>query len=95
MSFAIQPGQDGSVRITGRLDAAESEKAGAALASLQGPLTLDCSDLSYISSAGLSVILVTFKRLHAQGQTLRLVNLQPNVRNVFTYAGLHRLLQIE
>ena len=58
-------------------------------------MTLDCSNLEYISSAGLSVMLVTHRRLRAAGHALRLTNLQPRVRNVFTYAGLHRVLQIE
>ncbi len=42
-----------------------------------------------------SVVLMIHKRLHAAGHSFRLVNLQPMVRNVITYAGLHRLLNIE
>lgn len=95
MSFEIQTDLNGSARMIGRLDAAQADKALDALGGLSGPLTLDCSDLEYISSAGLSVLLVTYKRLHAGGNALRLINLQPNVRNVIVYAGLQKLLQIE
>jgi anti-anti-sigma factor len=93
--FEIRVADGGLVRMSGRLDAAEADKARADLDGMPGPLTLDCSELEYISSAGLSVLIVTYKRLHAAGHPLRLVNLQPRVRNVFHYAGLNRLLQIE
>ena len=86
---------DGVAALAGRLDADEAPNALARLQGLDGPLTLDCAELEYISSAGLGVVVQTFKRLKAQGQDLKLVRLRPNVRNVFTYAGLHRLLQIE
>jgi anti-anti-sigma factor len=93
--FAMQVEPDGIVRLSGRLDASEADRAIDGLDAIAGPVTLDCSNLEYISSAGLSVMLVTHKRLTAAGHALRLTNLQPRVRNVFTYAGLHRILQIE
>jgi len=93
--FSMQLGPHGVVRLTGRLDASEADRAIDGLDAITGPVTLDCSNLEYISSAGLSVMLVTHRRLRAAGHALRLTNLQPRVRNVFTYAGLHRVLQIE
>jgi anti-sigma B factor antagonist len=93
--FTIRVVVDGVARLSGRLDADEAPEALTHLQSLPGPLTLECSDLEYISSAGLGVVVQIYKRLNAAGQELRIVNLRPNVRNVFTYAGLHRLLQIE
>jgi anti-sigma B factor antagonist len=92
-ALSVEPG--GLVRFSGRLDAAEADRALAGLEGLTGPVTVDCSELVYISSAGLSVVLLTHKRLMADGQALRLVNLQPRVRNVFTYAGLDRILKLE
>ena len=62
---------------------------------VQGSIVADLSDLEYISSAGLGVILHTYKRLRRQGHELRLVNLVPRVRSIFEYAGFDRLLQIE
>ena len=93
--FAMRVERDGVVSLSGRLDASEADRAIDSLEAITGPVTLDCSNLEYISSAGLSVMLVTHKRLVAAGHALRLTNLQPRVRNVFTYAGLHRILQIE
>jgi len=93
--FSMQLEPHGVVRLTGRLDASEADRAIDGLDAITGPVTLDCSNLEYISSAGLSVMLVTHRRLRAAGHALRLTNLQPRVRNVFTYAGLHRVLQSE
>jgi anti-sigma B factor antagonist len=86
--------ESGTVNIRGRLDAAESERALAMLNKLPGPLTLDCADLEYISSAGISVIMETLRRLTQQGSRLSLIDLKPRVRSVFVYAGLDKVLDI-
>lgn len=83
------------VRLVGRLDASQADAATAALRRLNGPSVADFSELEYISSAGISVILLTYKRLHESGHSLLLTNLSPRIRNVFGYAGLDRVLRIE
>lgn len=93
--FDIQVETGGQVRVNGRLDAAQSDRAMEIFRGLSGPVTVDCSGLDYISSAGIAVIMDTYKRLTSAGHALRLVNLTPRVKNVFTYAGLDRLLGIE
>ena len=93
--FEIRTKAEGQVQLVGRLDAAEAERANQALRAMPGPILLDCSELDYISSAGLGVLIELHKRLHAAGQTLTLSRLVPRVRNVFTYAGLDRLMKIE
>ena len=93
--FAVSVEPDGVVRFSGRLDASQADRAIHSLDAISGPVTLDCTDLEYISSAGLSVVLVTYKRLMAAGHALRLTNLKPPVHNVFRYAGLDRILKIE
>lgn len=93
--FEIRTAGDGLLQLVGRLDAAEAERADRELRALGGPLRLDCSQLDYISSAGLGVLIELHKRLATGGHTLTLTNLVPRVRNVFAYAGLDRLLKIE
>jgi anti-sigma B factor antagonist len=92
--FEIRPGSDGGIRLIGRLDASAAEGAMAALRQLVDSVTADCAELDYISSAGLGVILETYKRLHGLGLDLRLVNVPPRIRNVFRYAGLDQVLDI-
>jgi anti-sigma B factor antagonist len=93
--FEIQAPAEGEIALKGRLDAAAAEKALETLRAISASMTADCSELEYISSAGIGVIVETHKRLLDAGHSLKLVNLTPRVRNVFTYAGLHRFLVIE
>ncbi|HTK31861.1 MAG TPA: STAS domain-containing protein [Candidatus Saccharimonadaceae bacterium] len=93
--FEVRPVAEGHVKLAGRLDAAEAERARPTLTALTGSVTLDLSELDYISSAGLGLLVETYKRLHAGGHSLRLVGLLPRVRNVFGYAGLDRIFTIE
>ena len=66
--LAIEFGADGAVVIAGRLDAAQCPAAQAFLEHVEGTVTLDCSGLEYISSAGLGVLLKTQKRLAGVGR---------------------------
>jgi anti-anti-sigma factor len=93
--MTIESAGDGVVRVTGRLDAAQAPAAEAFLASLAGRLTLDATALEYISSAGLSVLLKTQKRLTAAGGGLRLRGLSKPVRDVFAYSGFDQIFEIE
>ena len=93
--LAMNFGADGAVVMSGRLDASQCPAALAFLEKVTGPVTLDCRGLEYISSAGLGVLIEVYKRLYGKGHTMRLVNLKPNVRAVFGFAGLEKILTIE
>jgi anti-anti-sigma factor len=92
--FEIRVAPDGKVVVSGRLDAAESERALQVFRGLSRPTTVDCAGLDYISSAGIAVIMDAYKRLTGGGHALKLVNVPPRVKNVFVYAGLDKLLGI-
>ena len=85
----------GTVVIKGRLDAAQAPAAQAFLDGVQGTVTLDCSGLEYISSAGLGVLLKTQKRLLASGGKLRLSKVNQHLRDIFSYSGFDQLFEIE
>lgn len=93
--FEIQVEPQGTIRLTGRLDAAEAERAHRTLSALDGPVTFDCSELDYISSAGIGVLIETYKRIHSAGHAVRFTGMLPRVRSIFTYAGLDRVLNID
>jgi anti-anti-sigma factor len=58
-------------------------------------MALDMSDLEYISSAGIGVVVETYKRIHGEGAGFRVLNLSPGVKAVFRFAGLEQMLAIE
>jgi anti-sigma B factor antagonist len=86
---------DGGVVISGRLDASQSPAAQAFLDKVQGKVTMDCSRLEYISSAGLGVLLKTQKRLMASGGTLRLSGVNRHLKDIFVYSGFDKIFDIE
>jgi anti-anti-sigma factor len=93
--FTIEDQGAGVFRLGGRFDAAQVESAESALEGASGAITLDLAELDYIASAGISVVLALFKRLHASGGSLKLVNPTPHVHNVFRYAGLDQVLNVQ
>jgi anti-sigma B factor antagonist len=90
----IRLGEQGEVVLSGRLDAAQCDKAMQFLDGVAAPHLVDLSGLEYISSAGLGVLLKTQKRAVAGGKGLRLVNANKHIRDIFKYAGFDRIFEI-
>ena len=57
-------------------------------------LTIDLKELEYISSAGLRVLLSAQKAMNAQG-TMRVVNVNDTVMEIFDVTGFADILTIE
>jgi anti-anti-sigma factor len=93
--LSIDFGAEGVVVISGRLDAAQCPAAQAFLDKTRGAVTLDCSQLEYISSAGLGVLLKTQKRLMVSSGKLRLTGVNRHLRDIFTYSGFDQIFEIE
>ena len=86
-----------TVKITDRLDtttAPELERA--VLEQLNGveELILDFSELVYISSAGLRVLLIFMKRMSAQG-SMKVIGVNEEINQVFQITGFDSILTIE
>ena len=92
--FQIDLSEDSVVVITGRLDAAQAPRAQEFLDQVAGECVLDMGELEYISSAGLGVLLRTHKRLMADGQGLKLVNVNKHINDIFSYSGFDKLFDI-
>ena len=85
----------GVLVLAGRFDAAQCGPAQAALDAVDGVVTLDCTGLEYISSAGLGVLLKTQKRLLAAAGKLRLIGVSRHLRDIFMYSGFDQIIEIE
>ena len=91
---------DGNVcnfAIVGRLDTTTAPQLEAELKnSLNGveELVIDLARLEYISSAGLRVLLSAQKVMNAQG-SMKIVNVIPEVMEVFEITGFTDILTIE
>jgi anti-anti-sigma factor len=90
----ITTDDDGTIRLRGRLDASQVDAATDAFTRVTGSCTVDFSELTYISSAGLGLLFATQRRLVDAGMGLRLTNLNPHIREVFRIAGFDRIFEI-
>jgi len=82
------------IMLTGRFDASQVESAKKVFDSVTNSCEVDFTNLEYISSAGLSVLLVTQKRLSESGNSLKLRNMNKHIRDVFRYAGFDTVFEI-
>ena len=86
-----------TLRLEGRLDTTTAPMLGkiveTELAGIQ-QLILDCSDLEYVSSAGLRVILTAQDIMDEQGK-MKVINANETVMEIFDITGLVDLLTIE
>ena len=92
--FDIQLGPAGEVVMAGRLDATQCDAALEFLSRLPEPRVIDLARLDYIASAGLRIFLLTQKRIKASGAGLKLINVAPQVHDIFRYAGFDKIFDI-
>lgn len=93
--FVIERAESGNIIVKGRLDAAQSDNAEKFLESIAGEFLMDLSELEYISSAGLGVLLKTHKRLLGIGSGLKLIKVTNHIGDIFKYSGFDKLFHIE
>ncbi len=92
-----QSGSELTIALQGRLDtmtAPELEKELQALMPGAGSLTFDFSQLEYISSAGLRVLLSSHKVMSKKGG-MKVTNVNEIVQEVFDVTGFSDILDIE
>ena len=93
--FDAKISEGGEVILSGRFDASQVDKARSVFDRITTTSEVDLKDLEYISSGGLSVLLLTQKRLGQTGHCLKLKNMNPHIRQVFEYARFDMIFKIE
>jgi len=93
--FEIGFNESGQVAVSGRLDAAQAARAQEFLDAVADRCVLDMSELEYISSAGLGVLLRTHKRLMGREDGLELINVNKHIADIFRYSGFDKLFVIK
>jgi anti-anti-sigma factor len=82
----------------GRLDGSNAQEFQGnlteAIESNDRAVVLDLGQLSYISSAGLRVILITTKALQRQNQELAVCSLGESIREVFAISGFDKIIKV-
>lgn len=100
MNVTIQE-QDGNMvaNLVGSLDtaaAAETEKAMSPLYDVEGKdIIIDCTDLEYISSAGLRIFLGILQNAEDKGGHVYIKGLNNKVRSIFTITGFSNIFEFK
>lgn len=91
-------GQKIILRIDGRIDAATSsileKKIQTLLDENRVELLLDFSDVDYLSSAGMRVLLAAFKKIKAKHGVFALFSLSDDVNEIVCLAGFDKILHL-
>jgi len=83
------------------MDPARIEKMGKELLTLiendddSGNVLINFENVSFFSSAAINKLIVLEKRVRATGGQIRLSNLRPEVRDLFSYTNLDSMFQIK
>jgi anti-sigma B factor antagonist len=93
--FDIRVADNGEVFLTGRFDATHAERVREEMREVNDSCTVNFEKLDYISSSGLGVLLSIQKRLSESGSSLKLINLNRHIREVFRIAGFDQIFEIE
>lgn len=99
MIFDIKETQEGMLAIvSGRLDTPAAIKAQQEIEPLLQnagkAITLDCTNLEYISSSGLRLFLTIRKEATAKGGKVIIKNINDDIKKVFMMTGFYNLFEI-
>ncbi len=88
-----------TVELKGRLDtpaAVEAQKEfGVLLENADKEITIDCTELKYISSSGLSLFLMLRKETTTKGGHITIFNINDDIKEVFKITGFLNLFEIK
>lgn len=92
----IKDGDKLTYKIRGRLDTASSPELQEAL-DLDGvkELVFDLKETDYVFSAGLRVFLQAQKTMNANGGSMKIINVQDSVKEIFNIVGFSGIMDIE
>jgi anti-anti-sigma factor len=97
----INKTEEGNIMIfsmTGRLDTMHFPVVDQELSTMIGSgrkeVVIDCTNMDYISSSGLRVLLKALKQMEASKGRLTLSGLQPQIAQVFKISGFDHLFEI-
>ena len=87
------------VKMRGELDIVattnQTEELNNVLALADKALEIDCTDLEYISSAGLRFFMQLKRESEAKGGSIRLTHLNEDVADIFRMSGFKNIFEIE
>jgi anti-anti-sigma factor len=93
--FEIKKDVNREIRLIGRFDAAQTDKARSFLNQINETAILNLENLDYISSAGLGVLVMVQKRLKEKGNQIILKGMNNHVKEIFMIARFDLIFEIK
>lgn len=93
--FKIDVDESGTIFFRGKFVAGQTEEAEGILDGLDASAVLDFSELKYMSSVGLGIVIAAQKRLKAEGKEIRIVNASGHIRELFRITRFDEYIDIE
>ena len=95
----IPNGQETCIRLSGELDTVaannQTEDLNKIITLADNALEIDCSELKYISSAGLRFFMQLKRASETKGGTIRITHLNEDVADIFRISGFKNIFHIE
>lgn len=85
------------IRMPKRFDFSSSSEFNSAIANAlekPGAITLDCTDLEYIDSAGIGLLVMSQKKAQSRHSKLMMTNLKPAPKEILGLANLQKIIDI-
>lgn len=88
-----------NVNLYGEVDIYNADSLKSELHSLidekKADIILNCTNLKYIDSTGLGVLVSALKKVKEAERSIRITNLKPYIAKIFTLTGLDQIFVIE
>lgn len=91
-------GDELTMAVSGRIDTLTSDDLDKQIKDEEGnfnSLIMDFTDVEYISSAGLRILISTHKRLDADEIPFVITNVNDTINEIFRMSGFNKILKIE
>jgi anti-sigma B factor antagonist len=83
------------VALNGNFDASRADEVKLVLEQIDSSVTIDMSNLNFICSAGIGLMIMTYRRLKEKGENIYLKNLNDHIKKVFKVSLLDKIFNIE
>jgi len=82
------------VTLGGKLDSSNVEEAKSVFETIQDSVTIDMDNLEFISSTGIGILVMTYRRLTEKNKEMNLTNLSEHIKKVFEVSLLDKVFNI-
>ena len=85
------------IKMPKRFDYSSSAEFNSAVATAlekSGTITLDCSELDYIDSAGIGLLVMSQKKAQSRQSKISLINLKSSPKEILGLANLQKIMDI-